>query len=92
MRRASVGVSHYSGVDWAIQEQTGRGDTSGWTDTPETRAERLRLGGPSTLALPSAASAAEAKRASQVANMVDSYNTKKRAKSLLEQHLEVDPA
>eukprot|EP00873_Tetraselmis_striata_P017624 jgi/Tetstr1/437888/TSEL_002841.t1 len=88
-KQVKAGISLDNMVtSFSQKEQTGRGDTSAWTDTPESRAERLRLGGPSALALPSARGAAEAKRTSAVASMVDSYNTQKRAKSLLEQHME----
>uniref|UniRef100_A0A061SI49 DnaJ-like protein n=1 Tax=Tetraselmis sp. GSL018 TaxID=582737 RepID=A0A061SI49_9CHLO len=88
-RQAKAGVSAEGMVTSFSQKGTdAHRDSSGWTDTPASRAERLALGAAGPMQLPSSLSAAEARRASELAGMVDTYNSKSRSKSLLEKHLE----
>eukprot|EP00798_Chlamydomonas_sp_ICE-L_P030369 gene30369-35375_t len=68
----------------------GRGDTSEWTDTPQLRAEKdalaalgFSIGG--TLALTASGPSAPSNVA---ASMLDSFNAKKRKKTLMEEHQE----
>ncbi|KAK9803593.1 hypothetical protein WJX72_003080 [[Myrmecia] bisecta] len=65
----------------------GRGDTSAWTDTPAQRLERLQNGA-GQAALPSTLSAADQRRASATAKLVDQYNASSRRRTLVEQHQE----
>ncbi|XP_024522880.1 uncharacterized protein LOC9640968 [Selaginella moellendorffii] len=74
-------------------EKTGRGDTSVWTDTPLEKAQKAKmqyLEAYNQAALPAAATdaatAAESQRSSEIAKVVDKYNEKKRAESLVEKH------
>lgn len=69
---------------------TGRGDTSGWTDTPQIAAERqqqLLLGNGSVETLTAAIQDREdrERRAQRIA-AVDEYNARNRPKTLLEMH------
>ena len=69
-------------------EKRGRGDTSGWTDTPEMAQKRAQglLGGVSTLAIEAAQMEAEREKNASTAALVDTFNEKKRGKSLMEKH------
>ncbi|KAK3248949.1 hypothetical protein CYMTET_41608 [Cymbomonas tetramitiformis] len=81
--------SQTSQTSFAKTAQTGRGDTSGWTDTPaqakDRAAQKYIESYEATLRLE--ASEAQAKAAAEkTAKMVDSYNDRQRPKTLLEMH------
>eukprot|EP00898_Chlorokybus_atmophyticus_P009042 jgi/Chlat1/9139/Chrsp97S08431 len=68
-------------------ERSGRGDTSGWTDSPADAMKRNQQQFlQSSAAKEEAIAELQAKKASATAQLVDEYNSHKRQKTLLEQH------
>lgn len=67
-----------------------RGDTSGWTDTPQLKLARLQglAAASEQAALPSPAVAAKQSADAQAAVKVDQWNASQRAKTLVEAHQE----
>lgn len=90
-RRPTVGpVMPQTQTAFSKRAITGRGDTSGWTDTPEAAAEKaqqllLGNGGGESLTFAIQDREERERRATRIA-AVDDYNARNRPKTLLEMH------
>lgn len=89
-RKPGGGVPMHSTKTFSKTSKEGRGDTSGWTDTPSDRAQKAKLNYleaySETAAL--ASTEEEKKRIHADADLVDKYNKEKRSKSLVQKHQE----
>ncbi|KAK9840458.1 hypothetical protein WJX74_010140 [Apatococcus lobatus] len=89
-RRPDKQPSQKSKTSFSQSRVQARGDTSGWTDTPQLKLARLQglAAASEQAALPSPAVSAKQSADAQAAAKVDQWNASQRAKTLVEAHQE----